>query len=104
MNWKNVAYLIRVDRKSGRLLRGKKLTKYRENRFLAYWVYWVALALGLAIGLAVGVVSNYILAADQSLSSAISARDDESLLLVTDPGFDLQFSFHDDAADSTQRR
>jgi len=68
MNWKNVAYLIRVDRKSGRLIRGKKLTKYRENRFLAYWAYWVALALGLAIGLAVGVVSNYILAADPSLS------------------------------------
>jgi hypothetical protein len=69
MNWKNVAYLIRVDRKSGRLIRGKKLTKYRENRFLAYWVYWVALALGLAIGLAVGVVSNYVLAADQTLKA-----------------------------------
>jgi len=69
MNWKNVAYLIRVDRKSGRLIRGKKLTKYRENRFLAYWAYWVALAVGLAIGLAVGVVSNYILAADPSLSA-----------------------------------
>src|SRR4030067_1835944 len=68
MNWKNVAYLIRVDRKSGRLIRGKKLTKYRESRLLAYWAYWVAIGLGLAIGLAVGVVSNYILAADPSLS------------------------------------
>jgi hypothetical protein len=69
MNWKNVAYVVRVDRKSGRLLRGKKLTRYRENRFLVYWTYWVALALGLAIGVLVGVVYNFASAADPTLSA-----------------------------------
>ncbi len=59
MNWKNVLILIRVERKSGRLIRGQKLTKYRENRFLAYWPYWVALALGLIIGVVVGAFYNF---------------------------------------------
>ena len=33
MNWKNVLYLLRVERKSGRLIRGIKTTRYRENSF-----------------------------------------------------------------------
>ena len=63
MNWKNVLSLIRVERKSGRLIRGQRRTRYRENSFLAYWPYWVALILGLAIGVLAGVVSNFALAA-----------------------------------------
>ena len=47
---------MQVDRKSGRLLRGSKLTKYRENKFFAYWAYWVALAIGLAVGVLVSWV------------------------------------------------
>jgi ABC-2 type transport system permease protein len=59
MNWKNVLYLMRVDRKSGRLLRGIKPTKYKENSFFAYWPYWLAIGLGLAIGIFAGfLVSN----------------------------------------------
>jgi hypothetical protein len=50
MNWKNVAHLIRVDMKSGRLIRGRRLTKYRESRFFTYLLYGGALALGLAVG------------------------------------------------------
>jgi hypothetical protein len=50
MNWKNVLYLLRVERKSGRLIRGIKATRYRENGFLAYWPYWVALIIGVAAG------------------------------------------------------
>jgi len=69
MNWKNVLSLIRVERKSGRLIRGQRRTRYRENSFLAYWPYWVALILGLAIGLLAGVVSNFALAAG-SITSA----------------------------------
>ena len=42
MNWKNVLYLLQVERKSGRLIRGIKATHYRENSFIAYWPYWVA--------------------------------------------------------------
>jgi hypothetical protein len=67
MNWKNVLSLMQVERKSGRLIRGKKLTKYRENRFLAYWPYWVALAVGLAGGVLAGVIYNYATAADAEL-------------------------------------
>src|SRR4030043_1233006 len=63
MNWKNVLRLMRVDRKSGRLLRGK-LTKYRENKFFAYWAYWVALAIGLAVGVLVSWVYTSISAGD----------------------------------------
>jgi hypothetical protein len=54
MNWKNVLFLLRVERKSGRLIRGIKATKYRENSFLAYWPYWVALLIGVPIGALVG--------------------------------------------------
>jgi len=56
MNWKNVLFLMQVERKSGRLLRGIKATKYRENAFLAYWPYWVAAIIGVLGGL----LANYI--------------------------------------------
>jgi hypothetical protein len=58
MNWKNVYYLMRVERKSGRLLRGVKSTKYKENSFLANWSYWFAIGVGLAIGILLGVIVN----------------------------------------------
>src|SRR4030042_4685570 len=51
MNWKNVLFLLRVERKSGRLIRGVKTIKYRENSFLAYWPYWLALTIGVVGGL-----------------------------------------------------
>ncbi len=66
MNWKNVLSLMQVDRKSGRLIRGRKLTRYRENRFLAYWPYWTALGVGLAAGLLAGVAYNFVAASDAS--------------------------------------
>ncbi|HLE75941.1 MAG TPA: hypothetical protein VI864_07880 [Candidatus Bathyarchaeia archaeon] len=69
MNWKNVLSLMRVDRKSGRLIRGRKLTRYRENRFLAYWAYWVALAIGLAVGVLVSLAYNSISAGDPNLQA-----------------------------------
>jgi hypothetical protein len=69
MNWKNVLSLMRVDRKSGRLIRGRKLTKYRENKFFAYWAYWIALALGLAVGVLVGLAYNSISASDPNLQA-----------------------------------
>jgi hypothetical protein len=69
MNWKNVLILMQVDRKSGRLIRGRKLTKYRENRFLAYWAYWIALALGLSVAVLVGLAFNFFSAGDPSLTA-----------------------------------
>jgi len=56
MNWKNVAHLIRVDRKSGRLIRGRRLTRYRESRLFTYLLYGGALALGLAVGTIAGLI------------------------------------------------
>ncbi len=67
MNWKNVLSLMQVERKSGRLIRGKKTTKYRENRFLAYWPYWVSLGIGLAGGVLAGVIYNFVTVAEPEL-------------------------------------
>lgn len=69
MNWKNVLSLMRVDRKSGRLIRGQKLTRYRETFFFAYWPYWVALGVGLAVGVLVGVVYNSAATSDLSVAN-----------------------------------
>ena len=71
MNWKNILRLIQVERKSGRLIRGQKRIKYRENRFLAYWPYWVALAIGIAAGLLAGISYNFVAAGDLELLSLI---------------------------------
>jgi hypothetical protein len=54
MNWKNVARLISIDTKAGRLIRGIKFRRYRESRIFQYLLYGGALAIGLAVGLAVG--------------------------------------------------
>jgi hypothetical protein len=67
MNWKNVLSLMQVERKSGRLIRGQKTTKYRENRFLAYWPYWVALAIGIAGGVLAGFIYNSVIASNSEL-------------------------------------
>ena len=58
MNWKNVLYLLRVERKSGRLIRGIKATRYRENSFIAYWPYWVAAILGVLGGLGATLIAQ----------------------------------------------
>jgi len=55
MNWKTVLRLISVDVKSGRLVRGRKVRRYRERRFFQYLLYGGACALGVAIGLLVGI-------------------------------------------------
>ena len=56
MNWKNVLFLMRVERKSGRLIRGAKTTRYRENTVFAYWPYWTAVIIGI-IG---GFFANFV--------------------------------------------
>ena len=62
MNWKNVLFLLRVERKSGRLIRGVKTTRYRENSFLAYWPYWTAAIIGVLLGLLAHFVVSLIYA------------------------------------------
>lgn len=62
MNWKNVLYLLRVERKSGRLVRGVKATKYKENQLTAYWPYWVAAIIGILGGLLANFIVSEIYA------------------------------------------
>ncbi|MGE5637791.1 MAG: hypothetical protein ACM3WQ_03700 [Chloroflexota bacterium] len=50
MNWRNVAFLVSVERKSGRLIRGQRLSRYTENKVMAYGFYILALILGILIG------------------------------------------------------
>jgi len=54
MNWKNVVRLISIEIKSGRLIRGQRLRRYRESKVFQYLLYGGACVLGLTIGLAVG--------------------------------------------------
>lgn len=58
MNWKNVLYLFQVERKSGRLVRGIKTTRYKENLFVAYWPYWTALIIGVLGGFGANVIAS----------------------------------------------
>jgi hypothetical protein len=60
MNWKNVLFLLRVERKSGRLIRGVKATRYRENSILAYWPYWVAAIIGILGGLLANFITSVL--------------------------------------------
>ena len=67
MNWKNVLFLLRIERKSGRLVRGIKATRYKENSVLAYWPYWVSIIIGVLGGL----LANYITSAVYANASEI---------------------------------
>jgi hypothetical protein len=58
MNWKNVLFLLRVERKSGRLVRGVKSTHYREHGILAYWPYWVAAIIGVVGGYIANIIAE----------------------------------------------
>ena len=92
MNWKNVLFLLRVERKSGRLIRGIKTTRYRENAFIAYWPYWIS----LIIGVLAGFIANIVVASIYS-SSAIpnlpSLESGSLSVFVTLPTIVLVFSF-----------
>jgi hypothetical protein len=80
MNWRNVAHLICVDMKSGRLLRGRRLTRYREHRLFTYLAYGGALVLGLVIGGLVGVFYASAAATDLDFASLVKVGM-QSLLL-----------------------
>ena len=56
MNWHHVLKLISVDIKSGRLIRGQRLRRYRESRVLQYVMYGGSCLLGIAVGLLVRTV------------------------------------------------
>ena len=60
MNWKTVLQLVRIDMKSSRLLRGKKLAKYnvRRNQIIRYLEYGAAIAIGIIAGFLTLLVYN----------------------------------------------
>jgi hypothetical protein len=92
MNWKNVLFLLRVERKSGRLIRGIKATRYRENGFLAYWPYWVSLIIGVLGGL----VANFIVSSAYSsdiITNLPSLKNGTLSIFVILPTFILILSF-----------
>jgi hypothetical protein len=92
MNWKNVLFIMRVERKSGRLVRGIKATRYKENSFLAYWPYWVALIIGVVGGL----IANFIVSgiySSQDLTNLPSLTTGAMSVFVILPTVILVFSF-----------
>jgi hypothetical protein len=90
MNWKNVINLIRVEMKSGRLLRGQRLTKYRENRFFKYLLYGGALVAGLIIGAVIGEFYTSVSAVDPTFVNI--ATEGMLSLLITLPTIVLIYS------------
>jgi hypothetical protein len=92
MNWTNVLFLLRIERKSGRLIRGIKTTRYKENSFLAYWPYWVALIIGVLGGL----IANYVVSgiySGQDMANLPSLRNGSLSVFVILPTVILIFSF-----------
>jgi len=69
MNWKNVAHLIRVDMKSGRLIRGRRLTRYTESKLFKYLLYGGALTVGLVVGVLAGLFYGAISVVDPQLQT-----------------------------------
>jgi hypothetical protein len=92
MNWKNVLYLLRVERKSGRLIRGIKATRYKENSFLAYWPYWVALIIGILGGLIANAIVSSVYSS-QAVGSLPSLTEGTLSVFVILPTIMLVFSF-----------
>ena len=93
MNWKNVLYLLRVERKSGRLIRGIKSTRYRENKIIAYWPYWVALLIGVVAGFLANFVVSLVYSNPSDIPNLPLLRDGSLSVFVTLPTIVLVFSF-----------
>jgi hypothetical protein len=92
MNWKNVLFLLRVERKSGRLIRGIKTTRYKENSVLAYWPYWLSLIIGVISGLIANAIVSGIYS-NQTIPNLPSLFNGAISVFVTLPTIILVFSF-----------
>jgi len=93
MNWKNVLYLLRVERKSGRLIRGIKATRYRENGFLAYWPYWTAVIIGVLGGVIANAIAASIYSNPGTIPNLPQLTGGSISVFVTLPTIVLVFSF-----------
>jgi hypothetical protein len=93
MNWKNVLFLLRVERKSGRLIRGKKTTRYRENSFRAYWPYWIAIIIGVLAGLLANFIASVVYSNADAIPGGLPPLPVEALsIFVSLPTLVLIFS------------
>jgi hypothetical protein len=92
MNWKNVLFLLRVERKSGRLIRGVKTTRYKENSVLAYWPYWVSIIIGVLGGLLANFIASTVYANASEIQGMPPLNDAALGFFVTMPTLVLIFS------------
>jgi len=74
MKLKNVLRLIGVDIKSGRLVRGQKLRRYRESRVIQYVMYGGSCLLGIALGLFVGTFYGGITDPEMKVALLLGAK------------------------------
>ena len=79
MNWKNVLFLLRVERKSGRLIRGVKATRYRERGILAYWPYWLSAIIGVGGGLLANFIASLVYANADAIPGGLIPLSDATL-------------------------
>ncbi|MCZ2856732.1 MAG: hypothetical protein O2U62_06530, partial [Candidatus Bathyarchaeota archaeon] len=88
MKWKNVLRLIRVDVKSGRLIRGQKLRRYRKSRVLQYVMYGGSCILGIALGLLVGTVYRGVTDPENKIGLLLNVKS----LFIAAPTLVLTYS------------
>ena len=96
MNWKNVLYLLQVERKSGRLIRGIKATRYRENSFIAYWPYWIAAIIGCMLEVCWRTILLSIVYSKRNSSRLTTFKCSSSrlFLCIADSCFRYQYSIY----------
>ena len=92
MNWKNVIYLMQVERKSGRLIRGAKTTRYKENKFLAYWPYWLALVVGILGGFLFNFIAALLYANQSEMPGLAPLPETSFMVFISLPTLVLIFS------------
>jgi hypothetical protein len=62
MNWKNVYRLMQIERKSSRLLRGTKTTKFKENKIFTHLTYGLPIGVGVVAGIFAWFLANMLFA------------------------------------------
>ena len=92
MNWKRVIYLMQVERKSGRLIRGAKTTRYKENKVLAYWPYWLALVVGIIGGFLFNFIATLIYENPSEIPGLAPLPETSFMVFVSLPTLVLIFS------------
>lgn len=88
MKWKNILRLIRVDIKSGRLVRGQKLRRYQDSKVILYVMYGGSCILGIALGLLVGTVYSGVTDPENKITLLLNVKS----LFIAAPTLVLTYS------------